>query len=109
LRVLRDENLPRRLKNEFDRDVDVVTVQERGWTGMKNGELLALAANEFDAFVTMDAGIEYQQNLVDVGIHVLILHATTNRLADLKPLMPEVNESLRTLSAEITQIIHVGN
>jgi hypothetical protein len=76
---------------------------------MKNGELLALAANEFDAFVTMDAGIEYQQNLVDVGIHVLILHATTNRLADLKPLMPEVNESLRTLSAEITQIIHVGN
>jgi hypothetical protein len=49
------------LKHEFPDDVDVLAVPERGWSGMKNGELLRLAAKEFEVFVTMDAGIEYQQ------------------------------------------------
>lgn len=106
MRVLLDENLPRRLKDEFAADVDVVTVHERGWAGMKNGELLALAAKEFDVFVTMDAGIEYQQNLAGFPVAIIFLHAATNRLIDLKPLMPEVNSQLH--STKPYDVVHIG-
>ncbi|MDQ2695700.1 MAG: DUF5615 family PIN-like protein, partial [Pseudomonadota bacterium] len=63
MRVLLDENLDRRLKRAFESDFDVVTVTERGWSGKTNGELLRLAEVEFDVLVTMDRGIEHQQNL----------------------------------------------
>ncbi len=61
IRVLLDENLPRKLK--WSLDADVVTVPERGWGGIKNNRLLRLAASEFDVLLTMDRGLEYQQNL----------------------------------------------
>jgi hypothetical protein len=98
--------LPRRLKQEFRNDVDVITVPERGWSGMKNGELLRLAVKEFEVFVTMDAGIEYQQNLAGFSIAIIVLHASSNRLVDLKPLMADVNQKLTTIQP--SQLIHVG-
>jgi len=60
MRVLLDENVDRRLKPGFDPTFKVQTVVERGWAGKKNGALLRLAAAEFDAFVTMDQGIEFE-------------------------------------------------
>jgi hypothetical protein len=48
-------------------------VCSRGWTGIKNGELLRRAVSEFDLFITSDQGIRYQQNLVSVGIAILQL------------------------------------
>ena len=59
MRVLLDENLPRSLKRCFSSVFEVTTVPERGWSGMKNGALLKAAAEEFDFFVSMDAGIAY--------------------------------------------------
>jgi hypothetical protein len=62
MRLLLDECMPRRLKQElFGHDVS--TVQEMGWAGIKNGALLQLASGSFDALLTVDQGIEYQQNL----------------------------------------------
>jgi predicted nuclease of predicted toxin-antitoxin system len=62
--ILFDENIPRKLKwHLMERGVDVVTVPERGWAGVKNGELLNRAEEAFDVLLTMDQGIEYQQNL----------------------------------------------
>ena len=40
MRVLLDENLPRKLKRHFDEGVEAVTVRDCGWTGIQNGELL---------------------------------------------------------------------
>jgi hypothetical protein len=57
-----------------------------GWTSIKNGELLALAAQEFDAFITVDGNIRFQQNLTLLGIPIILLQARSNRLADLRPL-----------------------
>jgi Domain of unknown function (DUF5615) len=54
MRVLLDANLPRQLKQHFSADVEVLTVQERGWSGIKNSELLRLAAGEFDVFLFID-------------------------------------------------------
>ena len=97
MRVLLDENLPHTLRQLFENPIEVLTVSYRGWTGKENGELLRLAADEFDAFITMDGSIPYQQNLESIQIGIILLKADSNRDADLTPLMPQVNSALKTL------------
>jgi hypothetical protein len=67
-----------------------------GWAGVKNGQLLALAEAEFDVFITVDRNLSFQQNLSQFNIAVIVLQAPSNRLADLKPLAPEVLAILAT-------------
>ena len=61
-----------------------------GWSAIKNGELLELASEHFDAFVTVDRNLAFQQNVRSLSIAVIVLHAKTNRLADLLPLVPNL-------------------
>ena len=96
MRVLLDESVPRQLRR-FLRGHEVRTVQEMGWSGKSNGELLALAGPIFDVFLTVDQNIEYQQNLRLADISILVLAARTNRLADLQFLIPEMLASLNDL------------
>ena len=72
-RVLLDENLPRKLRSEFA-EFTVRTVQEEGWTSFRNGELLSRAQHAFDAFLTADRRLQYQQNVsrFDIGIVVIV-------------------------------------
>ena len=97
MRVLLDENLPHILRQLFENPTEVITVSYRGWTGKENGELLRLAADEFDAFITMDGSIPYQQNLESIQIGIILLKADSNRDEDLAPLIPQVNSILKTL------------
>jgi hypothetical protein len=62
MRLLLDESVPRRLRNALPAHT-VRTAVEMGWGGIKNGALLALAAPEFDAFITVDKNLPYQQNV----------------------------------------------
>ena len=62
MRILLDEDLPRRLGSLLVGH-ETTTVQRAGWPGIKNGKLLALAGTKFDLFLTMDSGLEFQQNL----------------------------------------------
>ncbi len=73
MRILLDEDLPRRLASHLSSSMSVSTVGDCGWLGKKNGELLLLAEKQFDAFVTMDRGIEFQQNLANFKIAVILL------------------------------------
>ena len=82
-----------------------MTVPERGWNGKKNGVLLRLAEPEFDVFVTMDKGIQHQQNLKKIEIALILLAAKSNKYDDLAPLMPKVNEVLKHIRPR--QVIHV--
>jgi hypothetical protein len=77
MKILLDECVPWPL-HDLLAEHDCVNVQRRGWTGIRNGDLLRLAAEEFDLFITSDQGIRYQQNLVRSGIAVLQL--STNDL-----------------------------
>ena len=86
MKVLLDECVDRRLARDLA-DHDVKTARQVGWTTIKNGELLALASNEFDVFVTVDRNLSFQQNIASFPIAVVVLRARTNRLADLKPLV----------------------
>ena len=76
MRILLDESLPRSLAQELSGH-EVQTVQSRGWAGLKNGELLRLATAEFQAFLTGDQNLEYQQNMGGLAIAVLVLVAVT--------------------------------
>jgi hypothetical protein len=79
VKVLLDECVDRRLAREL-RGHEVPTVPQRGWAGIKNGDLLALAEKEFDAFITVDRKISVQQDLTRFQIAVILLRAPTNRL-----------------------------
>ena len=64
MKILLDENLPRKLKARFGPEFEVKTVRDMGWLGKKNGELLGLLVlNGFDVFVTIDKNLRHQQNL----------------------------------------------
>jgi predicted nuclease of predicted toxin-antitoxin system len=100
--ILLDECVPAR----FTRSLvghSVTTVQKRGWAGIKNGDLLALAEKEFDAFVTVDRKIGTQQDLTNFRIPVLLLRADTNRLEHIRPLAAELLERLSgAVAGELT-------
>ena len=105
MRVLLDENLDWRLVRYFDADFQVTTVSRQGWNGMRNGELLERAFATFDALVTMDRGIEHQQNLRKYMISVVLISAKSNRIQDVLPAMLKVNEVLREVQPGY--VIHV--
>lgn len=97
MRILLDECVPRPVRRELAGH-DVHTVQSMGWSGKKNGELLALMVPDgFEVFVTVDQNLSYQQNLRAAKVAVIVLVAPTNRLSDLLPLMPSVRAALTTI------------
>jgi hypothetical protein len=105
VKLLLDECIDRRLAKDLGGH-DVRTVPQMGWAGIKNGALLTLAEDEFDVFITVDRNLSFQQNLPKFNIAVIVLHATSNRLADLKPLAPKILATLPTLTKGTAQ--HVG-
>jgi hypothetical protein len=105
VKLLLDECIDRRLAKDLEGH-DVKTVPQMGWAGIKNGELLTLAERGFDVFLTVDRNLSFQQNLPKFNIAVLVLHASSNRLADLKPLVPKILSTLPTLTKG--EAAHVG-
>jgi predicted nuclease of predicted toxin-antitoxin system len=96
VKILLDDCVDQR----FRRDLvghEVATVQEAGWAGKKNGELLALAAKTYQVFITVDRNLYFQQNVSAFSIAVVVLTARTNRLADLRPLAKDVVSELSGL------------
>ena len=105
--MLLDECLPgRKLQPAFP-EHDVRTVADMGWRSVKNGALLAKAEAEFDAFVTADRKLRYQQHTPGVDLLIIVLRAHSNRLQDLLPLLSKANEALRT--GKPRQLIEVGS
>ena len=96
MRLLLDECVPARLRRALPGH-EVSTVVGEGWSGIKNGNLLALAAARFDAFITVDKNLPYQQNTVALPIAVLVLDAVSNELPSLVPLMPALEAALSQL------------
>ena len=89
MRVFLDECIDWRLARDISGH-EVKTARQMGWASIRNGELLALAAQQFDVFVTVDRNLSFQQNLAVHGIAVVVLQARSNRLADLRPLVPDL-------------------
>jgi hypothetical protein len=89
MRVLLDECVPRSLRRDLPHH-EVGTVAEPGWAGVKNGELLRLAAQKFDELLTVDRNLEYQQNFARLQLAVIIIHAPSNDVSAIRPYIPAV-------------------
>jgi hypothetical protein len=98
VRVLLDECVDARLADHITGHA-VSTVATRGWVGISNGKLLALAQSEFDVFVTVDRNLSFQQHLPSFGIAVILITAKSNRIADLISLAPALLSSIPTAVA----------
>jgi hypothetical protein len=105
MRLLLDENLPKRLKLDFT-DHEVFTVRDKGWNGIKNGELLKLMlADGFHALLTFDKNLQHQQNFEKYTRTVFVLNAEINTYAVLTALSDNVKLFLNTVSLPIGPVI----
>ncbi len=89
MKILLDECVDSRLARHFS-EFEVHTVHDRGWAGITNGKLLALAQAEFDVFVTVDRNLTFQQNIPKFSLAVILVHSVSNRLSDLIRLVPDI-------------------
>ncbi len=105
MKVLVDECVDWRLCRDIVGH-EVKTARQMGWSAVNNGELLALAQREFDVFVTVDRNLSFQQYLPSFTIFVIVLRAPSNRLADLRPLVPELLACIAT--AKRGTVTYVG-
>ena len=96
MRVILDECLPRKFALELVGH-NVTTVPKEGWAGILNGCLLALIDGNFDAFITVDKNLLAQQKKDTLSFGVVVLRTPSNRLKDLRPLIPAVLSALTTL------------
>ncbi|MEM8893781.1 MAG: hypothetical protein AAGC88_04325 [Bacteroidota bacterium] len=105
MKLLIDENLPKRLKLDFP-DHDIFTVNDMDWNSKKNGELLRLMLeHEFQELLTFDKNLQYQQNFAKYPIAVFILNAEDNSYFSLRGLVPIIHEHLnKALTSGPTEI-----
>jgi len=96
MRILIDECLNWRLSRALTGHY-AVSAQKKGWGGLKNGALLALAAKEFDVFITGDRNLSFQQAASNFDIAIVVLHAPSTQLHHTLPLMSKVLAALPTL------------
>jgi len=93
MKLLLDENLPKKLKQDFQ-EHEISTVRERGWSGISNGELLKLMIeNGLDALITFDKNLQHQQNFEKYPV---------NQYNLLQPLVDQIKEKLENLAVGIT-------
>jgi predicted nuclease of predicted toxin-antitoxin system len=104
VRILLDECIDWRLSGALA-GYEVTTVQDAGWAGIQNGELLAMASQRFDAFVTVDRNLSFQQNVPGLRIAIVVLRAKTNRLVDLLPVVPNLLVQLASAKAGTVTIV----
>ena len=107
MKILIDECMPRKFKGNL-LGHDCLTVPEAGLAGIENGQLLSLAEERgFEVLLTIDKGFEYEQNLSDRSIAVMIVRAKSNRMHDLLPHVPSCLAALRSIKPG--QLVRLGD
>jgi len=108
MRLLLDENLPKRLKTDFA-EHEIYTVRDKGWKGIENGQLLQLMIeNGFHALLSFDKNLQHQQNFQKYTIAVFVLSAVNNTYMELTKLSPKVHEYLNQKSLPVGPIIIIA-
>ena len=109
MRLLLDENLPKRLKFDFP-EHEIFTVRDRQWNGIKNGELLKLLLdNFFNALLTFDKNLQHQQNFSKYTITVFVLIAHINQYKELTRLTPKVKAYLNSGQMPVGPVVIVSS
>jgi hypothetical protein len=96
MRILLDECVHAGLKKAFPDDA-LRTVPEVGWSGFKNGKLLASIAGRFDVFLTIDQNIRHQQNLADLPFAIIFVSVPDNKIDSYLPLFGVIKDAAHQL------------
>ncbi len=94
MKIIIDECVPHIVKKRLP-EREIKSVQEMGWSGVKNGELLKLLAEEFDVFITSDKNLSYQQNLSERSFAIIVL--PSNQVPIVESLLPQIDETLENI------------
>jgi len=106
MRLLLDECVPRPLKRDLA-SFGATHVTDAGWSGKRNGALIMLMVEAgFDTLLTVDRGMEFQQNVMASGIGIIVVLTTANRLKELRPLVPQIADALARVKPG--QFVKVG-
>ena len=105
MRILVDECVDWRILRDLT-DHEAKTVKQVGWEHIQDGPLLALAAQHFDVFLTVDKDLPQERNVADFEIAVIVLRARTTRLIDLRELIAPLHEALRIAHPRELQILN---
>lgn len=106
MKLLLDENMPHKLRLHLPGH-EVFTSAYMGWAGVRNGDLLSRAAAAgFDVLLTLDAGIEYEQNLINLPCSVIIIRAESNAFEHIQPRIPAILTAIQTLSPK--SLLRIG-
>ena len=108
MRILLDHCVPRKLRTLLPEHI-VHTAREMGWSDVQNGRLLALAATDFELFMTVDQNMRFQQNLATLALPVMILVASDNRFPTLAMMAPLIAEGLALVQARTMVILEFGH
>ena len=104
MKILLDECLPRRLATLLTGN-EVKTIRQMRWNGKTNGELLALAAEHFDVFLTVDKNLLHLQEIKQRSLAVVVLRTKSNKSEDIEPHLPELLSVLKRIQPN--QIVRV--
>jgi len=96
MRILLDECVHKKVAQALSHH-SVKTVQQHGWSGVTNGELLVRAGAEFDAFITSDKNIQYQQHIGRLPMPVILLKTKGNTWSDVEKVIPSLEMLLSDL------------
>jgi len=95
MKVLLDENIPRKLKYRFSEQHEVLTVPDMGWTGIKNGDLLKrMKIKGFRVLLSLDKNLSHQQNLEKFTISLIVLDTKNSLYSTVLELVPKIEELL---------------
>ena len=100
--------MPKALVRLLAPEIEARTVQQEGWRGRENGDLLSAASASFDVLITTDKGIPDQQNLSRYAIGIVLMETRSNRAEDLAPLVPEVKARIGSVAPGVVVCITGG-
>jgi predicted nuclease of predicted toxin-antitoxin system len=106
-RVLFDENMPRKLRRDLS-EFAIRTVQEEGWRGFENGNLLRRASAAFDVLVTADQRLRYQQNVSQFDIGIVVIETIDTRLSNLRRFLPQVKDAIDNVTSGSVYIVRTA-
>ena len=105
MKILLDNCMPKRFRRLLAGH-EVTHTSELGWGDLKNGKLLAAAEDAgFDALVTVDSSLQFQQSLSRRKIAIILIRAFSNDLPTLTPLASQVLKMLSQVKPGTVTIV----
>src|SRR3954453_11023678 len=98
--------MPRKLRRELP-EFAIRTVQEEGWAGLKNGELLRAVTSSaaFDIFVTVDQRLRHQQNIARLSVGVVAIETFDTTLGNLRTMLPQLRAAIESTTPGVITVI----